>query len=398
MNGDWKDVTTNVTAGSPFRYWSKRDGISDDEFVVARIDTKAIHIKIPSGNPVYIHRGDFENVYQEYDNYISGVTSRSEITNKSRRSAYIITLIHALRNDIHSSPINFGQLITPGAKLFLKPEFGPISEDWPGISFTYKSYADQLFAEMDAAHDFVIFSGITGSGIFDPKLKGRLLCVARIGNTGPLDSRLVIPQTYLERFQTENTRKFGWSIQVKEAWTFLETPKALDLIPTSYGQLKKHRGSFVKVDPTEVSALHILQVEPISLFTISLTDIAQEDLSDPLTWALSRALAGIRNRVLQGGNKQMRIAPPRKVSLSLDDLQQMWERSSGHCGLCGNPIPLRTDNPLLKLSPDRISSADIDYSLSNTQLTHLGCNLGKNSASIEHFGEWLSLLRKYTII
>ena len=51
------------------------------------------------------------------------------------------------------------------------------------------------------------------------------------------------------------------------------------------------------------------------------------------------------------------------------------------------------ENPLLKMSADRIDSARRIYDAENVHLTHVGCNLAKSSASIEEWEDFLDVLR-----
>lgn len=74
-------------------------------------------------------------------------------------------------------------------------------------------------------------------------------------------------------------------------------------------------------------------------------------------------------------------------------LMAKWNEQGGVCALCGFDIPLRPSNRLLKMSRDRIDSADKAYDWHNVQITHLACNLAKSDATMDEWKEFLSVMR-----
>ena len=52
-------------------------------------------------------------------------------------------------------------MMKPGGRVFLKSEWGQISDEWPCVSFTKRSVGDQLRREFVAGRDVLIYVGTT---------------------------------------------------------------------------------------------------------------------------------------------------------------------------------------------------------------------------------------------
>ena len=115
--------------------------------------------------------------------------------------------------------------------------------------------------------------------------------------------------------------------------------------------------------------------------------------ANALSAEIARVYLGMKSRENASGLTRDLIAPFRSVEITPDDLHQLWQDSKGSCALCGRPIQLSTANRLLQMSPDRLDNGNGGYTRSNTRLTHVGCNLGRNVASLEDAKEWLSCIR-----
>lgn len=73
--------------------------------------------------------------------------------------------------------------------------------------------------------------------------------------------------------------------------------------------------------------------------------------------------------------------------------RDVWRKQGTRCNLCSGLITLGEENPLLKMSPDRIDSINKTYDADNVHLTHVGCNLAKNAASMQDWQDFLDVLR-----
>lgn len=111
---------------------------------------------------------------------------------------------------------------------------------------------------------------------------------------------------------------------------------------------------------------------------------------------LSRLALSIQQRIEASGELRVGQNPLRKgpnLSDILAALNTKWTEQSGRCQLCGGLIPLNPSNRLLQLSPDRIDSTAKTYAAENLHLTHLGCNLAKNNATMADWQEYLAMVR-----
>ncbi|MDD1523608.1 hypothetical protein C7U65_38670 [Bradyrhizobium sp. WBAH23] len=111
---------------------------------------------------------------------------------------------------------------------------------------------------------------------------------------------------------------------------------------------------------------------------------------------LTRLVGNIVNSVARAGTERTGVYPERS-SLSFSDLfkllNELWRRQQGTCCLCSGRIVPGEENPLLRVSADRVDSMNKAYNSDNVHLTHVGCNLAKSSASLEEWGEFLEVLR-----
>jgi hypothetical protein len=111
---------------------------------------------------------------------------------------------------------------------------------------------------------------------------------------------------------------------------------------------------------------------------------------------LTRIVENILNSVGRGGTERGGVYPERHA-LNFSDLFQLfrdvWRKQGTRCNLCNGLITLGEENPLLKMSPDRIDSANKTYDGNNAHLTHVGCNLAKSAASMQDWQDFLDVVR-----
>jgi hypothetical protein len=117
---------------------------------------------------------------------------------------------------------------------------------------------------------------------------------------------------------------------------------------------------------------------------------------DGLSAEISRLVNLIRQDVGRAETERTGVYPPRLAEDGNElfrSLLTKWHDQNGCCALCGGSIPLQPNNRLLQMSRDRVDSAVKIYDAANIQLTHLGCNLAKNDATITEWREFLMMLR-----
>jgi hypothetical protein len=391
----WTDVRAQLCKGDVIRYWGPFRGFSYGTFVLTGIGADRLSLTTKKGVPLEVRKTDFEKTAPLLDAYATGQIKSTDILNTSGRSAYIFSIVHDLRERAARPQETIGDLLEKGSRVYLKSEYGPVSEKWPAVSFSSDIYARQLGAAFDAEKDLIIFAGTQKEPTPEVE-RGRLLCAMRVFSSEPIDSGLLVDARALADFQNGDEKKYAYSLQLKDAWTISSLPPAKDYVSESYRVigLGEARRSYLELSPTEIERLRALPIEKLAFAITPLEDLEINGWEeDGLERQLNRMLALLVNRAQSGGKPSLRIAPIREVHLTKNDLRALWKRQSGICALCDKQIPVKTSNFLMQVSADRIDSGVPIYNLENTQLAHLGCNYGKNSASVVQFGEWMSMIR-----
>ena len=112
---------------------------------------------------------------------------------------------------------------------------------------------------------------------------------------------------------------------------------------------------------------------------------------------ISRLVKLIREDVKRAGDELVGVYPVRSAPEEdrlFNALMGKWHDQDGLCALCGGVIPLKPNNRLFQMSRDRADSAVKVYDATNLQLTHLGCNLAKNDATLAEWQVFLAMLRE----
>jgi hypothetical protein len=110
----------------------------------------------------------------------------------------------------------------------------------------------------------------------------------------------------------------------------------------------------------------------------------------------TRLVGNILGSVARAGTEREGFYPQRS-SLGFTDLfnllGELWRRQQGKCSLCNGVIVPGEENPLLKMSVDRINSEIKRYDADNAHLTHVGCNLAKSFSSVDEWQDFLDVVR-----
>jgi hypothetical protein len=156
------------------------------------------------------------------------------------------------------------------------------------------------------------------------------------------------------------------------------------------------RGRPIPVDETERVTLLGLELIAVDIPPYIEPHLHAVPVDPLLNQEITRIIQNILGSVARAGTERGGVYPDR-YSLNFSDLfrlfNELWRRQRGNCNLCKGPIVPGEENPLLKMSADRIDSANKIYDGENAHLTHVGCNLAKSSASIEEWREFLDVLR-----
>ncbi len=291
-------------------------------------------------------------------------------------------------------------IIKPESRIFAKSEFGPVSDDWPALSFTHRTVAQKFALDYRRDRDFVIYVGTSNpKNTPNENHRQRLICLVSVERHELRTEEIVSEENW--RFVVrEHGARWEWSLPAFQAYSLTEHPSAYDIMPQSYSKLGKleNLGRCVELSSEELGQLLDLSISPIEL---KLTErvkglSALNTDNEELKKEINRLVNLILGSVERAGKERNGQYPPRK-SLTQADLyillNKIWNEQGGRCALCGGMIPTETSNRLLQASSDRIDSENKAYDEGNIQLTHLGCNLAKNDVPMELWDEYLSMIR-----
>lgn len=297
--------------------------------------------------------------------------------------------------------MDIGEVSEADTRFFLKSEFGPLSNFWPALSFSKRSIATSFATEFSRTSDFVIYVGTSDpERTLNPEHRSSLLSLVRPEPRTPINTKDIVPNDSWQWAQREYPDQWEWSLPIENGFTIIGYPPARATCPNAYGQLGRFEnfGRCVEILGEERAALLSLDIEAQE---IELTDRAQRVLNlnptdDQLRRELSR-LTGLIVADADRAGKTFSSSHPDRSAGNYGEtfliLKEIWDAQGGCCPLCGQNIPIETENPLLQMSRDRIDSTNKAYDRENLQITHLGCNLGKNQFSAEQWNEYLSAIR-----
>jgi len=98
----WSYIQSNLHAGQLINNWTKAGRYKPGTFPIVKVGTTSIKIKaIRTHKPRPVPMGDFEKVYNVWNQYNAGIYSRYEIRNSTRHSTYIISVLHWVEQNNH---------------------------------------------------------------------------------------------------------------------------------------------------------------------------------------------------------------------------------------------------------------------------------------------------------
>jgi hypothetical protein len=290
-------------------------------------------------------------------------------------------------------------LIGPTTRLYAKSEWAPAGPLWPALSFSQRGVANRFGSIYTRGTDLVITVGTANpKDTQDPAHRQRLLSLVDVEpNIIVNTADLVDPDTW-ERAQQTHPDRWKLSMPIVRCWTFAGFPEAKADLAVTYRKFANPttRGRPVPVDDSDRATLLVLDLMSLEIppyIERRLHRIPDDVL---LNQEFTRVIDNILGSVARAGTERSGLYPERR-SLNFSDLFKLfgdiWRRQQGRCNLCHGPIVPGEENPLLKMSADRIDSAKKIYDGENVHLTHVGCNLAKSSASIEEWEDFLDVLR-----
>lgn len=299
-------------------------------------------------------------------------------------------------------------MMKPGGRVFLKSEWGQISDEWPCVSFTKRSVGDQLRREFVAGRDVLIYVGTT-----DPETtrlaehRSRLISAVTIEPNQVLETRKIVPLNVWAKSNAQWGDRWPYSMAVISAANIVGPPfpAAHDVIPAAYRPFSEiaNRGGVVEALESEREAVMSLNIEPISLDLredvrayFELRSSLSPERDSLVKKNVNRMARLIVDRVERGGDIGVKINPIRYAP-NLSDLyvllMRKWTDQRGRCSLCGGQLATGNGSSMLQPSADRIDSANGAYDDENVWITHLACNLAKNKYGTNDFEQWLAVIR-----
>jgi hypothetical protein len=281
-------------------------------------------------------------------------------------------------------------LISLDGRIFLKSEWGPMSDHWPALSFSKRTVGDRLRRDY---RDVILYVG-TGNpkSTGNSKHRRRLLSAIKAEPNVIHQTKLLVPPQSWEEAQRDYRGRWEYSLTIRYAWEIAGFPLAADLIPNSYRLLGKlqNLGNVVEVLDSERNALLELAVIPVELNL----QPAATSFDDKRGILNLDSASGLLERARRGGTESVRVNPVRLVDSDIQILLgKKWQEQHSCCALCDGELIIGGSNRLLQASADRIDSEVPSYDARNVHITHLGCNLAKNDVSLQDFDAWLQVVR-----
>jgi hypothetical protein len=289
-------------------------------------------------------------------------------------------------------------LIEPTTRLYAKSEWAPAGPLWPALSFSQRGVANRFGSIYTRGADLVITVGTANPRDTQAAYRQRLMSLVDVEpNIIVSTADLVEPETW-QRAQQEHPGRWKLSMPIVRCWTFAGFPEAKTDLAATYRKFANPttRGRPVPVDDSDRATLLVLALSALEIPPYIEQRLHRVPDDVLLNQEFTRIIENIIGSVARAGTERGGVYPERR-SLSFADLFRLfgdiWRRQQGRCNLCNGPIVPGEENPILKMSADRIDSAKKIYDGENVHLTHVGCNLAKSSASIEEWEDFLDVLR-----
>lgn len=305
--------------------------------------------------------------------------------------------------------MQISEMMASEGRVFLKSEWAPINDYWPCVSFTKRSVGDRLRRDFVPGRDVLVYVGTTNPELTaQPEHRSRLLSAVVIERNQILETRKIVPAESWAASTKVHGDRWPHSMAVVQAADIVGPPypHAHNVIPLAYRSFAEieNRGGIVEALGAEREAVRSLVVESLHLNLradvvsyLPLRDSISLDTGKSVKQEAFRMASLIHDRVRRGGEMSVKINPLRTAP-NLSDLNALilrkWQEDQrGLCALCGGKLLAGTLNKMLQPSADRIDSGNGAYDDANVQITHLACNFAKNQYGMDHFKDWISLIR-----
>lgn len=90
----WNEIINTLKPSQQIQNWTKYNGFLESEFEIYSITNNAIEVlTIKDKHQRLIPKTDFENIFNNWNKYISGEIKRNELQNKNKNTTYIISIL-----------------------------------------------------------------------------------------------------------------------------------------------------------------------------------------------------------------------------------------------------------------------------------------------------------------
>ncbi|MHC2487199.1 hypothetical protein [Sinorhizobium meliloti] len=214
-------------------------------------------------------------------------------------------------------------MMKPGGRVFLKSEWGQISDEWPCVSFTKRSVGDQLRREFVAGRDVLVYVGTTDPETTRlPEHRSRLISAVTIEPNQVLETRKIVPLDVWTKSNAQWGDRWPYSMAVISAANIVGPPfpAAHDVIPAAYRSFSEiaNRGGVVEALESEREAIMSLDIEPMSLDLredvrayLELRSSLSPERDSLVKKSVNRMAQLIVDRVERGGDIGVKINPIR---------------------------------------------------------------------------------------
>lgn len=304
--------------------------------------------------------------------------------------------------------MHVSDMMKPDGRVFLKSEWGQINDEWPCVSFTKRSVGDRLRREFVAGRDILIYVGTTNTEMTRlTEHRSRLISAVTIEPNQILETRKIVPPNAWAKSNAKWGDRWPHSVAVLAAANMVGPPypAAHDIIPLAYRSFAEvaNRGGVMEAFGDERKAVMGLELEPVTLNLredvlnyMGLRRVLSAEVEPSVKQEAYRMAQLIIDRVKRGGEIGLKVNPQRS-SPNLSDLNALlvrkWTEQAGRCALCDGALSAKSGNKMLQASADRTDSGNGAYDDANVAITHLACNLAKNSYGMDDFEDWLSVVR-----
>lgn len=90
----WKLLLKKLETPTLIRNWTVYSGYIGEDFIARKYSDSMIECLIPNGGPQYVPKKDFKLVYEVWDDYKSFKVKRADLSQHSRFTKYVISIIH----------------------------------------------------------------------------------------------------------------------------------------------------------------------------------------------------------------------------------------------------------------------------------------------------------------